>query len=157
MKQGTIKLNESTLRKIVAESVKKVLKEADSFMDYKGQWDRNPNTPSKYETNEYVTSYRDKWLKWANVYGTKWAKENGSDVNMALKAASNYINAVCGNNGGLIGNDVNPSPKKDAYDYFFGKDNAIGQSMETMMESSLRKIVAESVKKVLKEYLNNET
>ena len=45
MKKNAVKINESTLRKIVAESVKKVLKETELDYDmdnFSGRWSRGP-------------------------------------------------------------------------------------------------------------------
>ena len=47
MKKNTIRLNETQLRKIVAESVKKVLKEGNSFNFYKDKEDRSGELKDK--------------------------------------------------------------------------------------------------------------
>lgn len=160
MKKNAVKLNEAQLRNIVAESVKRTLKEYRSFTDlknYDNDMAHSPMGPSRYGTEEYMKSYCEKWLKWANVYGAKWANENNEDVNKVLHAAENYIKAITTEPDGLVHNYMDTSPKRDAYDYFF-KDHGIEQSLENerimgnnLGESKLNKIVAESVKKVLKE------
>lgn len=151
MKKNVVKLNENTLRRIVAESVKKVLKEYRGFRDLKN-YDNE-----KYGSEDYMNSYCEKWLNWANVYGTKWANKNNEDVDKVLHAAENYIRAITTEPNGLVDNYMDTSPKRDAYDYFF-KDHGIEQSLENerimgnnLGESKLNKIVTESVKKVLKE------
>ena len=47
MKKNVVKINEAQLKKIVAESVKKVLKEGDSFNFYKDKEDKSGELTKK--------------------------------------------------------------------------------------------------------------
>lgn len=116
MKKDTIKLNEQQLRQIVAECVKKVLKE----------FDNNYITKSGY-LKPYPSDYADRWLSYAKQYAIKWQQKHPEwSLEEIINKCKEYIEGIRGNEEGYA---MLPSPKLDAHDFFFGIDDAIGQVM----------------------------
>jgi len=135
MKQNTIKLNENQLRQVIAESVRKVLKEGNfkpqgeptSFDSKYGS-----KVAKKYETAEWQSQYIDKWEKWAKLYAQRWAKLYDYDINQVMKAINTYVEDLRAhvkehNTEFIYDLNLDVSPKRDAYDFVFSSDDCIRQ------------------------------
>jgi hypothetical protein len=140
-KKGTVTLGESQLRKLVAESVKKVLKEyrPNTKKDPMGQWFKDMDDAQKVrDTMNYI------YKGGKNPVKKKSEDESEKEVLKEWTPQDDDY-AVMKGQPGAAGIWANAYKEK----YIDGQED--GTPEEKSNESQLREMIAQSVKKVLKE------
>ena len=153
MKKNVIKLNEAQLRKVVAESVKKVLREVETIDggDMMGMWDGPMDGPTNdgmgYDdwllSDEGLTEIKKKLIE---VYG------HGDEEFWTWDDAREIAKIVLSD--GVSIDDAMKQYVLDEYDITAPEAT---ENTVKMNEAQLRKMIAESVKRILKEQEWNES
>ena len=141
-RKNVVRLTESKLRNMIKESIKSILKESEGNLEKEfSQWVRMVST----NPQEYGLNYNPMALLRDCYYGIEGNEESYSETdNMIYDMAEDFANYKGMDNNSMIRNAV----KNVAY------SNQLLESKKNVVrltESQLKQIVAESVKKALKE------